>query len=720
MDGVFIYILLPRNLRFSIRFAVFYYDQWRWGYAYQVCFYILSPLCPLFFLVCFSFIPMHSAAQVQDMDALIQEIVADYSGDEDFSDFVAKLLYYRKHPIDLNTADAAQLAGLFFLNPLQIDNLIAHRDKSGSFIDVMELQAVEGLSIKDVTRLLPFVYVPAIFSSIRERLSGDEQLVTSSVMLRWDRTLQEKWGYQITDLARSRYLGSPDRVILRYRLDYKNSFRFSLNMKKDAGEPFFAYQQKYGFDFYSGHLEIKAISKNLKKIVLGDYGLQIGQGLMLWNGFALGKGTFVNGLAKQGQGLVAYTGIDKRNFLRGLAAQFQYEKWEWIPFVAYNKLSGRVEQHNNEWVLRTLHSSGLHRTPTEQRYRKSVPLLSCGSNLRFHKGRFNLEFSAVLNRFKYRKISPEDVAHRYDFRGKNNVLLGAAYRYALKNYYLYGEMALSNLKALSVLNGVLAVVNPNLFWFGSFRYYAPGYYAYYGNALGEGTKVCNEHALMFGIQYQRARKFEWVTYVDIFKFPWWRYRVDGPSAGMDMLTQFTYLWYKRGKLGLRYRYRFNQENHNVTKKDRIIADVNRHQLRLDYQVKLNAIWRIAGRIEGMHYNKAFNAKALGLLVYQDFFWSSAKNKFKINVRLAYFNTDSYYARIYAYEQDIRYAGAFPVYNGRGLRTYLNLHWKMLSSMELWARYAISYFPKQESLGVGLERIDRNIRSDIKVQVRWHI
>src|SRR3546814_1029555 len=74
-----------------------------------------------------------------------------------------------------------------------------------------------------------------------------------------------------------------------------------------------------GFDFYSAHLLLKPSRGVFKKIVLGDYLLQFGQGLVLWNGFSLGKGPAALNIARQGRGIRAHSSAGESYFFRGLA-----------------------------------------------------------------------------------------------------------------------------------------------------------------------------------------------------------------------------------------------------------------------------------------------------------------------------------------------------------------------------------------------------------------
>src|SRR5690606_40175880 len=92
--------------------------------------------------------------------------------------------------------------------------------------------------------------------------------------------------------------------------------------------------------------------------------------------------------------------------------------------------------------------------------------------------------------------------------------------------------------------------------------------------------------------------------------------------------------------------------------------------------------------------------------------------FQYNERFALFNTARYIARIYAYENSVLYTSGFPVYYDNGIRTYLNLRWRVSRGVDLWARYARTKYSNKESVGSGLDKISGNSKSDITLQLRW--
>lgn len=82
--------------------------------------------------------------------------------------------------------------------------------------------------------MLPFQILSTTDFTLKNLVTKAEQ----EVMLRYGRLLHQAKGYQIMDTTRSRYLGDPNRYLVRYRFNYNNKIRLSINMDKDAGEPF--------------------------------------------------------------------------------------------------------------------------------------------------------------------------------------------------------------------------------------------------------------------------------------------------------------------------------------------------------------------------------------------------------------------------------------------------------------------------------------------------
>jgi len=228
-------------------------------------------------------------------ESIMEQIVEDMEESEepfDISEFTERLHHYLRHPIDLNRADERELSTLLFLSPLQLTNLLRHRETTGPFISKLELQAIDGFDRSTIEKLLPFVTVGTA-SALRDVSPGRIWAeAEQQVMLRYGRILERQRGYEISDNARSRYLGDANRYTVRYRSNFRDAVRLAVNMEKDAGEPFFREKQRYGFDHYGLSLHLRDAGR-IRDVVMGDFALQSGQGLVVWNGLGFGKGAMV-------------------------------------------------------------------------------------------------------------------------------------------------------------------------------------------------------------------------------------------------------------------------------------------------------------------------------------------------------------------------------------------------------------------------------------------
>lgn len=653
-----------------------------------------------------------------DIAQLVEQLLAETEIEIDAQELSELFRYYQKHPIDLNKTDERELAKLYFLSPLQIASLLGHREQSGKFLSVLELQGVAHFDVATIERLSLFVTVSPSsgYEKFRfKRLFADSD---QQVMLRYARVLQSQHGYEIRDTSRSRYLGDANRYMIRYRLNFEDKVRLGINMEKDAGEPFFGSRQPYGFDHYGISLSLKDLGF-AKEVLIGNYAMQVGQGLVMWNGLSFGKGGMTTSSAKQGIGLRAYTSLNEYSYLTGLAARTALgQHWELTPFISWRKLSGnRTVTDEGNYTIRSISSSGLHRTPNELQNRKRIAQWAGGLDIRYKYKRFQVGAIGLFTYYNGAIVQGTAPRNAYDFQGDRSVNLGLNYQYTYKNVYLFGETAYAYGRGWATLNGLIASLHPKLSIFANYRNFQKDYSAPFAQSLGEGSSTTNEKAIYGGFTFHPNRKINWVNYIDIFQFPWWRYRVDGPSQGLDLLSQFTYTWYKRGSITLRFRHRLKEQNNAAQPPEREVVDVLKDQLRLAFQYKLSTHWEIRTKAEAVRYAKEAVVD-YGWLAYQDVFWKLKRFPLQLNMRLAIFATDSYDARLYAYENDVLYASAFPMYNGRGGRGYLNLRYRASRKIDFWFRYSHSYYPAVETIGSGLDQSQGPTRSEVKIQMRY--
>ena len=131
--------------------------------------------------------------------------------------------------------------------------------------------------------------------------------------------------------------------------------------------------------------------------------------------------------------------------------------------------------------------------------------------------------------------------------------------------------------------------------------------------------------------------------------------------------------------------------------------------------KLSTAFTFRTRVELLWYDKKGAAPEQGFLTYADIIYKPLRKPYSGNIRLQYFETDSYNSRMYAYENDVLYSFSIPVFYDKGYRYYLNMNYDITRRLSVWIRLAQTVYPDKNVTGSGLDEIAGNKKTEIKVQ-----
>ncbi|MGB0916459.1 MAG: hypothetical protein ACPGU4_02620 [Flavobacteriales bacterium] len=677
------------------------------------------------------------SAQNAEQEQIIQrriETIAEQlgEGDEgiDYNTLLDELLYFSEHPININNTTPNELAQLPMLDDIAIANLWNHIETNGKLLNVYELQGIDGFDLNTIRQVQPFIKVSdnpeASSFSFKEMMKEGKH----EVILRYQQVLNQQEGYTAIDdsiLAESpnrRYLGDPQKYYARYRFKYSNKVSWGLTMEKDAGEEFFKGSMKQGFDFYSGHIFVKNIGK-LKAAALGDFQAQFGQGLVFWSGLAFGKSSDGVSVKRNARGLSPYTSVDENRFLRGGGATLQFGKIEVTAFGSYKLMDANITAQTDtlfeqEQTISSIFSSGFHRTPGELEDRQSITEAVYGGNISYKGRRLSIGLTAIgYNYSKAIQRSPQ-LYNLYEFSGKQNSNFGLDYSYIWKNFHFFGEFALSQNLGFATVNGIFMTIDPRVTLTAMVRHFQPKYQALYANGVAESSRMNNETGYYLGFNIQPFKGWILNGFFDVFRFPWLRYQVNGTSYGYETVGQLIY----RPSRTFEVYFRFRQKNKQLTESAsfadepiKAIEDELRSYYRLNLSYSLSKSVKLRSRVEYSRYKRGDRDVEEGFMVYQDFIFKPLGFPVSFNARLAYFDTESYNARIYAYESDVLYGYSFPAYYYRGMKAYLNVRYDISRNVSAWFRVANLFYSNRDQVGSGLEQTPSNHRTDIKVQLR---
>ncbi len=683
----------------------------------------------LFFMLIFFSVPAFSQQSDEGqkfIEELIENISENSDSEIDFTSLYEDLNFYYRNPLNINTATREDLEKIQFLNENQIDAILEYIKKYGKMLSIYELQLVDGFEKDDIQRLIPFVNVVEENDLQPFLLKNALKYGKHELFLRNRFVVEPQKGFSpISDSAltaspNSRFLGNKYNYYVKYKYHYKNKLFFGFTAEKDAGEEFFKGTQKQGFDYYSSHIQINNLWK-FKRIVLGDYELSFGQGLVMSSGFELGKSSMVLNINKKALGVRKYSSTDENNYFRGAATTIRLGKFDVSTFYSKKYIDANVTRFDSidlEALEATAFEiTGLHTTPNEVEDKHTVSQQVYGTNVTYKTEGLKTGITLVNYSFGANYNQTLQPYNQFNFRGKSNTVGGFDYQFYFHRINFFGEAAMSQNGGKAFVNGVIMPLAPQISLSVQHRHYERDYQSYYGSAFGVNSSVSNEDGWYIGAEIHPYKYWKISTYFDRFSFPWLRYRTDAPSQGVEYLVQVDYLAMRKVQMYLRFKRSIKSEN---TSDDlaRIanLVDVDKYSFR--YNISYNPTRNLSfdNRLELMFYNKA-DVHETGYLVYQDVAYKPDKLPITISLRYAVFDA-TYNARMYAYETDVLYAFSVPGYYYKGTRFYVTLRYSAFKNLDFYLRYGRFTYSDRNIISEGsLNEISGNTKSEVKIQAR---
>ncbi|MEQ9302124.1 MAG: helix-hairpin-helix domain-containing protein [Cyclobacteriaceae bacterium] len=668
--------------------------------------------------------------RVIDLERFIEYLFQVQDIDVSYEDLYESLYLLYTNPINLNTTNAEELASIFLLTPNQINNLLNYQSSYGRLLSIYELQAIPDFDEQTIRNLLPFVSVDddgiqADNRPLFQRITTEEN---NYFILRYQRLLEDQKGFTPPTFnadgePSSRYAGSPSKYMGRFRVSHSKDFSLGFTFEKDAGEQFWwdPNSKTYGLDYFSYHLHLQNKGK-FKTIALGDYQIQMGQGLVFGAGFSPGKGAESITTVRRGStGVRPYASVLETGFFRGAASTVTLGNFEVSGYFSrlYQDASIRNDTTFSDLdeFVSSIQDQGFHRTQTEIAAKDRILEFSYGSSIVFSgdSKRYQLGANILNTQYSLPLFRRPNNYNQFEFGGNQNLIYSLFGSYLWQNFNLFGEVAQSSSGGIGAVAGFMTSLSKLVDFSMVFRNYQRDFHSFYGNGFGESSRSINEQGVYWGIKIKPSRKIFFSAYYDKFRFPWLRFRTEAPSDGYEYLARFNYRPARSVLLYFQLRQEEKQltigpdnSNLNVLETGR----KNNYLLNLDYSV--NKWFTMKSRVQYSNYDLA-GQYTEGIALIQDFnfeFW-----KMKLSSRFAIFDTDDYENRQYVYERDVLYGFSIPAYNGLGTRNYILLQYNHTRKLNFWIRYAKFNYRGVDSIGSGLDEIDDNTRTEIKVQMR---
>jgi hypothetical protein len=163
-------------------------------------------------------------------------------------------------------------------------------------------------------------------------------------------------------------------------------------------------------------------------------------------------------------------------------------------------------------------------------------------------------------------------------------------------------------------------------------------------------------------------------------------------------------------------YKTKNQSSNTEKVD-YLSYQNRTVFRFNAQYKMGLNFTAKSRVEHTVFSDDITPNKTGTVVFQDINWSTPRKSISTIFRLAYFTVEDYNARVYAAENDVLYQYSVPMYQNSGVRYYLVARIKLSRKTELWAKYSSTIYSNVSTISSGLEQINGNKITDLRLQIR---
>ena len=646
----------------------------------------------LLFLVCAVAQPL--LGQSRNADTLriigteIEELLENVTTEEAESQEADILEHMAESPVDLNIATEADLELIPGVSPMLASSIVARR-RSGKFTSIREVLEIDGVSSEEYEIICRYATVEA------------EQGGLGSPRVRIRTRMQSE--NPPSDISTP--LGPPVKAYTRVLMDTREGtddgmrLESGLVAEKDGGE-------RYSDFFAAGYLYLQ-IPRLDGNVLIGDFFVESGKGLMFWKSVGMAKGGDILGIGKPKEARVEpYRSTNENRFFRGMALQKKTGRFSFTGFVSSRWLNG---SKNEEGILTSIDSDGLFRTESELKTRHVIRETVLGG----------MVFTSVVEGFQIgmkassTRLSGPIALSRYDaFVGRGAEIVAVDMLWKRRMLAASGEVAKDRNGSVAASLGVYLEPTKHFEMVLQARDYPRSFNSLHGSAMSEGGRAEGERGMYVGATLKPSSWLNVSAMYDVYEFS---NRFRFPAVGQDFLTKVKIRPDRRWELSVYFRKQnkpalIDSDERGLLHQALGTQAQERYRLSVSYAPSDAVRWQT--RIEMSVRSPRMSTTEEGVMVFQEMRWQCYPN-LRLSGRIVMFETDTYDTRIYTYEQDV--PGGFtnvPLW-GSGLRTYILVEISAIQGSVVSVKYS-RLFRQSTIMGQ-----DQEAAKD-RVTVQWDV
>ncbi|MHC1708320.1 MAG: hypothetical protein AB9842_12485 [Bacteroidales bacterium] len=625
-------------------------------------------------------------AQTQEDNLMIQSVIeqekfdvtavpenADLSGYE----YVQQDLI--DNPVNLGEINPLDLLRLEILDREETEALYRYQLDFGPMLSVYELLMVEGVPPERIKELARYV----CFQKPGYTIPRTKELFkTSSVefLLTGKRLIEKKAGYfsdtTISD-SQQPYSGSPWQQKINFRLSLAKNFNFGVALKNEPGEQSLTVLRQVKFHHQSYYLRIGNLGV-LKSLIIGDYGISFGQGLAMGsgNGMSLGRET---DLRMQSRGLFPVLSEDFG--FKGAAT--------WLRFGSTGLCAFYSEKFSST-------DAGIYVSGGREQWKSGISLI------------FQNPYDLSITEIKpYKYFSQRD----------DQFLVSWDSRVFLKSLILFHEICITSNEKIAALAGLTFKPAPVVKSSVSVMGIQGGWNNILANTQLVTSGGLNQAAIHANFQFHLLRKLDLNLETETFRYYWLRFATSSPSYKNSFHFILSFRISKLNQLDLYFKTVTDQMDSKGENTIDTIGNTVRHSFGLTGKFESVPIVTFKFSARAVLNSKPGNTKGSGWLITQDVSFPSLTKYLKLNLHTAFFDTDTYDERIYAWQADVYRGFSVPAYYYQGYQVSAVLQFTLMRGLHFYVKYCDTRYPGRPFTGSGNDKISGNKKSELTFQFR---
>lgn len=665
-------------------------------------------------LILITLFPALSIAQEKVWEEYFHEIYAMEEIDEtSIENDYEHLCELESSPLNINTLNPEDLYLIPGINRDQIDDIIKYRDRYGEFRTIEELALIESIDRPLRLFLSNFIVAEPIVKGkwyARPTLDSIMKKGHGEILSYINIPLYDRVG------DKNGYLGYKYKYNIKLTGKFSDNIRYGFCGAQDAGEPLFANKNNLGTDYYSFYVKVNNIGR-LKTIVLGQYKIKFGMGLIQNNSFGYGKQIMLSSINNYDATITGHSSRSDGEHFLGLANTLDLgkkgsiNKWTLTSFWSYRKIDATL---NKDGSISTISTTGYHRTPAEMEKKNNSSSLNAGAHINYKRNGLYIGASMVYNWFD-RPLNPNPNNNPNSYRtyyAKGGDFWNASinYGYISGKFTFSGETATGSCNSIATINSIEAKVHKDITVNAVQRFYSYKYYAINAKAFNDGGYTQNESGIYAGMIWTATKNITVNAYSDLSYFPWIKYYTNASSYSFDNNIS---LKYSKDKWNVQAKYKFRIRQRNNEEKTEII---NRYTNKLRFTIQRTSDNISTSTIIDLSKLTYTGYESQGYSITQNLNIQTNK-KNTIYAFISYFNTDDSNSSVYLSERTIPGSYSSSNFYGNGIRLSTIIKQHLTSIVIVNFKVGFTKYFNKNTISTGLRMIEHSYQTDMDLSIK---